>query len=647
MKKYIILIILSLLLIGSTQVIAGKENSNVLNSKELAMFWDCWKEECKTIYSEARESGDYTQYQKCSNKCYEEAQSNSDRPWCSDSDGNDYFTKGKVTSNIYQRGIEDRCHTFSNGKTYLFESVCKNNKYVRMQKKCTSLGSDYVCEDGACVQRFCDIHEVENGDVSSYPDCEISCNEGYILEEGICVQRLCDIQEVENGIVSAYPECEFSCNEGYVLEEGACVMDNNAPVLDNIENQEINEGEMLSFIVNATDTEGDILSYSAENLPEMATFDGQEFSWTPGYDQAGEYEVIFIVTDGEYEVSIAVVITVIDTPNLTHEVIWQKEFGRHVRDVEEDDNGGFFITGHTNQNDDGYFIHLDSNGEQLLTKLIGQEDRDFFLSMDRTNDGNFILAGHTYSYDAVLNDGWLVKVDINGEIIWNKTYGGDGEDSFWKVIGTSDNGFILVGQSNRQGWLLKTDSEGEEEWNKSIMGTKLLDIIQTNDGFITLTSGGYKSYLIKTNNVGEEEWRKTYNDSRMYSIKQTSDNGYIMAGGGSSEDNRVDDLKIMKIDSQGNVQWTNSFGDEFSDAAGEISLTNDGGYIIAGHTYGFEGNAGSWLIKVDQNGTEEWNKVFGSRQDYFSSVMETSNGDYIASGSLNGNRNGVLMLVSN
>jgi chitodextrinase len=76
---------------------------------------------------------------------------------------------------------------------------------------------------------------------------------------------------------------------------------NHAPVLDEIENKNINEGELLQFTINATDLEGDSLTYSATNLPTNASFNPatREFSWIPSYDQAGTYNVQFKVTDGD------------------------------------------------------------------------------------------------------------------------------------------------------------------------------------------------------------------------------------------------------------------------------------------------------------------------------------------------------------
>ncbi|MBA7715294.1 hypothetical protein ES703_124335 [subsurface metagenome] len=85
---------------------------------------------------------------------------------------------------------------------------------------------------------------------------------------------------------------------------------NSAPVLSPIGDKSVNENEPLSFTVNASDADGDPITYSAQNLPAGATFTGNSFSWTPGYDQAGSYQATFIASDGQLEDQETIIITV-------------------------------------------------------------------------------------------------------------------------------------------------------------------------------------------------------------------------------------------------------------------------------------------------------------------------------------------------
>ncbi len=122
-----------------------------LTSQQKQAFWNCWKSECQSLLKEAQQTKDYSAYRQCSLGCFDEAQTSTENVWCEDSDGVDYFTKGTVTSNIYTNGKEDYCHTFPNGKTYLMEGKCVDNKYQYQQKSCGEIGDGYVCEEGKCV----------------------------------------------------------------------------------------------------------------------------------------------------------------------------------------------------------------------------------------------------------------------------------------------------------------------------------------------------------------------------------------------------------------------------------------------------------------------------------------------------------------
>ena len=139
------------LILSEEKALTGQGYSQLTSEKKQA-FWNCWRSECQSLLKEAQQTTDYSTYRQCSLDCFDEAQTATDNIWCEDSDGIDYFTKGTVTSNIYTTGKEDECKTFSNGKTYLMEGKCVNDKYQYQQKSCGEVGNDYVCEEGICIE---------------------------------------------------------------------------------------------------------------------------------------------------------------------------------------------------------------------------------------------------------------------------------------------------------------------------------------------------------------------------------------------------------------------------------------------------------------------------------------------------------------
>ena len=138
-------------------------------------------------------------------------------------------------------------------------------------------------------------------------------------------------------------------------------------------------------------------------------------------------------------------------------------------------------------------------------------------------------------------------------------------------------------------------------------------------------------------------------DEKGYAIEQTSDGGYIIVGSSRSYGSGGTDVWMLKVDANGEFNWSKTYGGQENDIGKDVIQTSDGGYIVTGYTKSFssEGDSDLWLIKTDGNGesciysnngscsggTSKWIKTFGtSGDDYGNSVIETSNGDFIATG---------------
>ena len=142
-----------------------------LTSEQKRAFWGCWRNSCHEKLKQAQEGGSWTEYISCSQGCFATAEG-ATVDFCEDSDGKDYKNKGVVTTDDYLGGPQydctkvgdkyecsDSCYTFSNGKEYLIEMKCGDNKPSYVQKNCNELGDDYSCVEGACVKSSCGISD--------------------------------------------------------------------------------------------------------------------------------------------------------------------------------------------------------------------------------------------------------------------------------------------------------------------------------------------------------------------------------------------------------------------------------------------------------------------------------------------------------
>ncbi|MCC7377167.1 MAG: chitobiase/beta-hexosaminidase C-terminal domain-containing protein [Verrucomicrobiales bacterium] len=308
-------------------------------------------------------------------------------------------------------------------------------------------------------------------------------------------------------------------------------------------------------------------------------------------------------------------------------------------------DGGMILTGNsaspanTIKSEPGYggldywVVRLDATGQKVWDRTLGGTADDDLWALVPSRDGGFVLAGHSFSGadgnkttpGAGGSDAWIVKLSANGDVAWQRSLGGSGDQYLYGIDATTEGGYILAGtsaQPNAKFWMIKISHDGTREWERTFGGN---------------------------------------GDDVATSVQQTSDGGFVLAGIGGSQGGTGDrtspshgqaDYWLIKTDAEGNKVWDRSYGGTELDWAYSVRQTREGGYVLAGLSLSgvggnkatsSEGGQDAWIIKVDANGTKMWERTLGGAgEDATHVIRQTSNGEFVVGGystsSSSGNR---------
>ena len=358
------------------------------------------------------------------------------------------------------------------------------------------------------------------------------------------------------------------------------------------------------------------------------------------------------------------------------ELDWQKSFGGSgfdlLQSIKNTRDGGFILAGTSSSNadfqkkdscrggTDFWVIKLDAKGEEQWQKTIGGSGQDELLCAFQTRDGGYMLGGSSSSSPIPFEeetenensikklkpdlyakteksrgnmDYWIVKLDKEGTVVWQKTYGGEYADLLRSMEQTKDGGYIMGGYSN-------SSQSGEK--------------VDANTGI-----GDY--WIVKIDDVGSIEWQKTYGgngDNQLYVIHQTQEGGYI-AGRNSNSTTPLTslggsvrsgtDIWVFKMDEKGAVVWSETYDFGKVDILTSLVENKDHTYLIGGYAQNESSNSLEKTIKKDEEGINDyialkiddkgavlWDKTVGSNgEDILRKLIETRDGGYLMAGTSN------------
>jgi hypothetical protein len=278
---------------------------------------------------------------------------------------------------------------------------------------------------------------------------------------------------------------------------------------------------------------------------------------------------------------------------------------------------------------DFWVVKLSENGVIEWKKNFGGTSNEGGYSACLTNDGNYLIAGNSESsLPEILdnhgyNDFWLIKIDPNGNELWQKNYGGSNHDYLKKIKNTSDGGYILTGDS------------------------------KSSDGNVSGNNGKQDVWTVKINETGNIQWQNNFGgteDDFSKDVIEDTDGNFIIIGETYSFDldaaenhsgNGLRDYFIIKVDNLGQKVWSRCYGGESNEYARTIVQSSSGEYLIIGESYsvsgqptGNHGSADYWLIKINPtNGNLIWQKSFGGTgHDEPNSMVESFDNSLIIAG---------------
>ncbi len=319
--------------------------------------------------------------------------------------------------------------------------------------------------------------------------------------------------------------------------------------------------------------------------------------------------------------------------------------------------GQYFIAAQTNSSDGDisynpwpmsnsifWGIMINEDLEIVWEKVYGGSGIEFIEDSRTTLDGGIINLCTTTSQNGDISnsyggwDIWMFKLNNSGELIWEKSLGGEGFENGGAVIETSDMGYLVVGATDglgggnydticnfhgdpgggySDGWVLKLDSVLNIEWQECYGGTKsenFTNVLELEDSYVILGNSD-------------------------------SDDGDVYGYHGNTNDPySLDDIWVIKIDKQGNLLWQSCLGGYYMEYAENIFLMSDGGYMIVGSTTSDDGDVEGfngfvpggddvWFVKLDYLGNIEWQYCYGeySREYIYKGVIQLDDWDYALS----------------
>ncbi|SFR35506.1 hypothetical protein SAMN04490243_1001 [Robiginitalea myxolifaciens] len=331
---------------------------------------------------------------------------------------------------------------------------------------------------------------------------------------------------------------------------------------------------------------------------------------------------------------------------------WTRSFGgsgaESPRSIIATMDGGVAILGFTESTDgdlagkttavnDYWLLKLDAEGQMQWQRTLGGSKDDRGQAVIQTRDGGYAVSGYAMSDDGDgsanngFHDNWVVRLDGGGNILWERSFGFSGHDHSYDLLQTEDDGFLFAG---------------------------FMDLSAARvDGFEGLSAKGNASsqhgvgefWCTKLFADGSLDWQFYFggsNNDRAHALAPARDGGFVLAGFSESDDFDISaargsyDFWVIRLAEDGAMVWERSLGGSGIDIASDITPTADGGFLVVGNSFSPDGDrtealgeSDIWLVKLSAQGQLEWERSYGGEVfDTAEGIAPLSDGGYLISG---------------
>lgn len=340
---------------------------------------------------------------------------------------------------------------------------------------------------------------------------------------------------------------------------------------------------------------------------------------------------------------------------------WQRTIGGTGNDIATAvaavPAGGWIAAGTSDNgadgHSDGWVARFDPAGEVVWRKTFGGGEAETLDVVRPLPDGSFVVAGSTRSGGAGETDGWVMNLDSDGKLLWEKRFGGKDYDAFEAMVETADGmvlaGYTGAGEKGRQhAWAVKLDRKGRKQWERQYTGEQGSDIhaaAATADGGFMFAGqqeendkSSSDAWLIRVDATGQKIWSKRFagaGNDLFTGIVPVAGGGFAVAGQTESRGAGSYDAWLVRIDANGALLWDRTYGGRGADGANGVLARPDGGFVVAGTTFSAgDANGDAWVVWADATGKQISERRFGgpNEDQGYAIAADAAGADYALAG---------------